>query len=399
MNGGFLEKMLGRMESIFQPDLEAHHRDLKEAIGGSRILVIGGAGSIGSAFIRAVVPFSPNTLDSVDPSENNLAELVRDLRSSTARLPEVFRTFSIGFGSEEFAALLRAEERYDYVVNFAALKHVRSERDPFSLMRLFKVNVLSNKLLLQRLLPSPVHKVFSVSSDKAVNPTNLMGASKAFMERVFLSYSDRIPFSSARFANVAMSDGSLIYGFEKRLEKGQPIAAPCDIRRYFISPQEAGELCLLACFLGGNREIFFPKLDADIDLRNLAEVAELFLETRGYTATHCASEDEARTLAAKSTLADGGWPCFFAPSDTSGEKPIEEFYSGEETVTLNRFEEIGVVEKEPFCESESLEKAFLAIEELTQSSTWQKEAFVRAFRLAVPELEHVERHRSLDEKM
>ncbi|MEI7639749.1 MAG: polysaccharide biosynthesis protein, partial [Syntrophus sp. (in: bacteria)] len=278
-----LSRILKRSGSMFAEDLEVHRAQIEACIRGARIMVIGAAGSIGSAFVRQLVSFRPAALHMVDISENNLVEVVRDLRSALISLPEDFKTFAVAMGSLEFDRLLDAERAsdrggYDYVINFSALKHVRSEKDPFSLMRMVHTNVVAVKALLDRLVGTFTRKHFSVSSDKAANPANIMGATKIFMERVLLTYADRIPFSTARFANVAFSDGSLLHGFLQRLAKGQPFAAPYDVRRYFISHEEAGQLCLLSCFLGENRDIYFPKLDEGSDLLTFAEIAVMVLE-------------------------------------------------------------------------------------------------------------------------
>lgn len=372
---------------------------LRREIFESRILVIGAAGSIGGAFVRQLIPYSPATLHLVDISENNLVEVVRELRSSSMELPDDFKTFAVAMGSEEFEKLLASEEAYDYVVNFSAMKHVRSEKDPYSLMRMYHTNVYSVKRLLDTLTGKIIRKHFSVSSDKAANPANLMGATKIFMERVLLSYSDRIPFSTARFANVAFSDGSLLYGFMLRLAKQQPISAPYDVKRYFISPQEAGQLCLLSCFLGGNRDIYFPKLDQHKDPLTFPEIATLILEEHGLIPDVCSSEGEAKQKANLIRPGVRNWPCYFFASDTTGEKPVEEFYTVQDTVDFDRYKNVGVINQPPWTDQGALLRALDAFAQIKASDRWLKEEMVEAIKIIVPELIHEEKGKHLDQKM
>lgn len=384
---------------MFAEDLAAHEGAIAERVRGSRIMVIGAAGSIGSAFVKQLLPFHPAGLHLVDISENNLVEVVRDLRSSIVHVPEDFKTFAVGMGSLEFDRLLDTERDYDYVVNFSAMKHVRSERDPFSLMRMFHTNVEAVKSLLDRLAKTATKKHFSVSSDKAANPANIMGATKIFMERILLAYSDRLPFSTARFANVAFSDGSLLYGFLQRLEKRQPFAAPHDVKRYFISHEESGQLCLLSCFLGENRDIYFPKLDEETDLLTFSEIAVTVLADRGLTPDVCASEDEAKEKAACMDARSKTWPCYFFESDTTGEKPFEEFYTDTDQVNFGRYLNVGVISQPPWTDRERIDRALAAFEDIRQRSHWRKEDMVEAIRIIVPELEHEEKGKNLDQKM
>jgi len=391
--------VLGRERSFFADDIEEGRNQIRELVSGACILVIGAAGSIGGAFVKVLAGFGPSALWLVDPSENNLVEVVRDLRSSGAALPDDFGTVAIGFGCREFEMFFRRQAGFDYVLNFAALKHVRSERDPYSLMRLVNVNVIANVHLLDLLEESAVKKVFSVSSDKAVNPHSLMGASKALMERVFLDRADAIPFGSARFANVAFSDGSLLYGFRNRIEKGQPLTAPCDIRRYFISHREAGELCLLSCFAGYNREIYVPRMDPRQDLKTFSEIAELVLESHGLKPYLCGSEEEALEMAKDREADSKEWPCFFSPSNTTGEKPFEEFVGENEHVIEDRYENLRVIDQPTTTPRIQIEQALDRLREIRASSRWSKAEIVEAMRLAVPELDHEERSANLDQKM
>jgi len=459
VNEELLSKILKRSGSMFAEDLESHRAQIEACVRGARIMVIGAAGSIGSAFVRQLAPFRPAALHLVDISENNLVEVVRDLRSALIALPDDFKTFAVAMGSLEFDRLLDAERAYDYVINFSALKHVRSEKDPYSLMRMVHTNVVAVKALLDRLAGTSTRKHFSVSSDKAANPANIMGATKIFMERVLLTYADRIPFSTARFANVAFSDGSLLHGFLQRLAKGQPFAAPYDVRRYFISHEEAGQLCLLSCFLGDNRDIYFPKLDEGSDLLTFAEIAVMVLEAHGFKPDLCASEEEAKEKAARmgligdsapinfpvnfpspqnakkqdltpgvtsgdpakvlngkigalSSIRDsaaqrvgrGGvgvrsWPCYFFASDTTGEKPYEEFYTAADAVIMDRYRQVGVISQPPWTDREKIDQALAAFARIREKDQWRKEEMVEAIKIIVPELEHEEKGKNLDQKM
>lgn len=394
-----LAKVLGRTQSFLAADLEEAHSTIRDSVQGSRILVIGAAGSIGCSFVKELVKFSMDALHLVDISENNLAEVVRDLRSTGSRLPEDFQTFSIDFGGPEMAALLK-REKYDYVLNFSALKHVRSERDAFTLMRLLDVNVLANKRLLDALSgPNAPRKVFAVSSDKAVRPANIMGASKAFMERVFISRADEIPFGSARFANVAFSDGSLLHSFQQRLEKRQALSAPSDVRRYFISHQEAGQLCILGCFAGGNKEIVYPDFRPDEDMMTFSEIAVELLRINGYEPLYCKTEEEAREAASKLTSESKQWPCLFSGSDTSGEKMYEEFVDPAEVTTIDRFKHVGVITDPVFHGREVLDQSITKLKELRDSGSWILDDLIDAVSTAVPELAHARTLKNLDQKM
>lgn len=394
-----LSKILKRSGPMFADDLEMHRAQIDACIRGARIMVIGAAGSIGSAFVKQLLPFRPAALHLVDISENNLVEVVRDLRSALIALPEDFKTFAVAMGSLEFDRLLDAERAYDYVINFSALKHVRSEKDPFSLMRMVHTNVVAVKALLDHLVGTSTQKHFSVSSDKAANPANIMGATKIFMERVLLTYADRIPFSTARFANVAFSDGSLLHGFLQRLAKRQPFSAPYDVRRYFISHEEAGQLCLLSCFLGENRDIYFPKLDEGSDLLTFAEIAVMVLAAHGFEPDLCASEDEAKEKAARMEQGLISWPCYFFASDTTGEKPYEEFYTAADSVKLDRYRQVGVISQPPWTDREKIDQALAAFARIREKDHWRKEEMVEAIKIIVPELEHEEKGRNLDQKM
>lgn len=405
-------QLIGRDRLLFDADLARHEAMLSELVAGGRFLVIGGAGSIGQAVAREIFKRRPRVLHVVDISENNMVELVRDIRSTLGYIEGDFRTFAIDCGSVEFGALMRWSGGYDYVLNLSALKHVRSEKDPFTLMRMVDVNILNTLATLEAVARPPLsshtapdggrqdgaRKYFCVSTDKAANPVNMMGASKRIMEHFLMRASLELPISTARFANVAFSDGSLLHGFNQRFAKRQPFSAPNDVRRYFVTPQESGELCLMSCLLGENRDIFFPKLSETLHLITFAEIAVRYLAALGYEAYPCASEEEARETVAE-RLARKQWPCYFFSSDTTGEKDFEEFYTERETLDLARFESIGVIKNEPVFDPTQLEWFLARIRELKARGLWAREDLVRLFQAMIPEFGHKETGKFLDDKM
>lgn len=388
----------GRVESLFAADLQANEDALREALSGKRIAVVGAAGSIGSAVVKTLLRFAPGALTLIDLSENNLVEVVRDLRSTPGlRMPDAFATLPIALGSVEFDRYFAETKPFDYFLNLSAIKHVRTERDVYCLIRMIDTNVL---FLHEFLAANPYRfrKVFSVSSDKATNPANLMGATKMIMEKALLARSETQPFSTARFANVAFSDGSLPHGFLQRIAKRQPLSAPNDVRRYFISHREAGELCVLSCALGNNRDVFFPHLAQGLDEKTFAQIARDLLRELGYEPLECASEEEARARAAE-LIPRRQWPCWFFASDTTGEKEFEEFYAPGERLVLDRFQHVGVVAQEPWTDVPALE-AFLAFFKAAKGDPRRvKPEYVQAIRKLVPTLQHHETGRNLDQKM
>ncbi len=388
----------GRDQSLFAGDVERHDSDIRGALEGRRVAVIGAAGSIGSALVRRFVDYDPRHLALIDISENSLVEVVRDLRSCPGlQLPGSLTTLSIGLGSPEFARYFADSEPFDFVFNLCAIKHVRSERDPYGIARMVDTNILFLDDFLTG-LSYDLHHLFSVSSDKAAAPASLMGASKYGMELVLQRHSERHPFSTARFANVAFSDGSLLQGFLKRIEKRQPIAAPEGIRRFFMSHREAGELCLLAGVLGLNREIFFPLLEGGRNEKSLPEIAVATLEKAGYEAVECGSEEESKARVGE-LLAKKKWPCYFAASATSGEKPYEEFHDETDPVDTSRFKAVGVLEsRTPSIESGALD-VFLDFCRRAREKSVSKAEYVSAFRTLLGEFDHVETGRNLDERM
>ncbi|HEV8035401.1 UDP-N-acetylglucosamine 4,6-dehydratase [Yoonia sp.] len=390
--------IIGRSAPLFSDDIASHKDELASQVANASFLVIGGAGSIGQAVTREIFKRNPRILHVVDISENNMVELVRDIRSTLGYIDGDFRTFAIDCGSNSFEALMRWSGGYDYVLNLSALKHVRSEKDPFTLMRMVEVNILNTIATLQQARTHGAQKYFCVSTDKAANPVNMMGASKRIMEMFLMRDSESLPISTARFANVAFSDGSLLHGFEQRFLKRQPISAPRDVRRYFVTPQESGELCLLSCLLGQNREIFFPKLNEELHLTSFSEIAERYLRARGFEPWPCESEDAARQDP-EAMIARGLWPCFFFDSDTTGEKPFEEFFMDDEDVDKDRFESIGVIRNALPGQGDNLDMFVRRIADMQHRGNWERRELVELFGEMLPEFAHAETGKFLDDRM
>jgi FlaA1/EpsC-like NDP-sugar epimerase len=390
--------LIGRTEALFSGDIQSSDASLHNIVSQSRFLVIGGAGSIGQAVAKEIFKRNPKKLHVVDISENNMVELVRDLRSSFGYISGDFQTFALDIGSIEYDAFIKADGEYDYVLNLSALKHVRSEKDPFTLMRMIDVNVFNTDKTIQQSIDSGVKKYFCVSTDKAANPVNMMGASKRIMEMFLMRKSEKIAISTARFANVAFSDGSLLHGFNQRLQKNQPIVAPSDIKRYFVTAQESGELCLMSCIFGENRDIFFPKLSEALHLITFSDIAVRYLKQRGYEPYLCESEDEARELA-KTLPSQGKWPCLFTTSDTTGEKDFEEFFTDNETLDMERFQNLGVIKNEALYDQELLNLFEDNIGKMKHEKSWSKEQIVALFFKMIPDFGHKETGKYLDSKM
>lgn len=390
--------LLGRSSPLFERDLEQFKDTLRERVSEARFLVIGGAGSIGQAVTREIFKRDPAMLHVVDVSENNMVELVRDIRSTIGYGAGDFRTFAVDCGSREFEALFAAEGPYDYVLNLSALKHVRSEKDPYTLMRMVGINVFNTVKTLRMAREGGARKYFCVSTDKAANPVNMMGASKRIMELFLMRESLTQPISMARFANVAFSDGSLLHGFNQRFAKRQPISAPNDVRRYFVTPQESGELCLMSCLLGGNRDILFPKLSEKLHLITFSEIAVRYLERLGYEPHECATEDEARDRA-EELIARKRWPCYFFASDTTGEKDFEEFFTDAEDLDMARFESIGVIRNQPVFDPGQLDRFSEGVAALRRAPTWTKPQLVELFFEMLPDFAHKETGKYLDQRM
>lgn len=390
--------LIGREKELFTNDITRHESQLSEIASTSRFLVLGGAGSIGQAVTKEIFKRNPAKLHVVDISENNLVELVRDIRSSFGYIPGDFRTFALDIGSVEYDAFFKAEGGYDYILNLSALKHVRSEKDPYTLMRMVDVNIFNTGKTLQQAVESGARKYFCVSTDKAANPVNMMGASKRIMEMFLMRRSLQMDISTARFANVAFSDGSLLHGFNQRLEKRQPIVAPNDVRRYFVTPKESGELCLMSCIFGDNRDIFFPKLSEKLHLISFADIAVKYLAEKGFDPVLCSDEDEARELA-KTLPEQGKWPCLFTSSDTTGEKDFEEFFTDQETLDMERFENLGIIKNEADFDEQLLTEFEERIAAMKQDLAWSKQDLVDLFYRMIPDFGHKETGKYLDSKM
>jgi len=390
--------LIGRKENLFSEDMSNSKASLDNIISNSSFLVIGGAGSIGSSVVKEIFKRKPLKLHVVDISENNLVELVRDLRSSLGYINGDFRTFALDVGSVEYDAFIASDGKYDYVLNLSALKHVRSEEDPFTLMRMIDVNILNTDKTIRQSIENGAKKYFCVSTDKATNPVNLMGASKRIMELFLMRRSNEISISTARFANVAFSDGSLLDGFNKRMVKQQPIAAPKDIMRYFITQQESGELCLMSCIFGVNRDIFFPKLDDELHLKKFSDIAINFLKNKGFEPFLCDSEDQARELI-RNMPKDNKWPCLFTQSDTTGEKYCEEFYTDKEVIEMNRFKSLGIIKNNLEFDTNILENFKESINSLRHQKLWNKKLIVNEFFKLIPDFDYFDNGKYLDGKM
>lgn len=390
--------LIGREQELFTEDIIKHEKELSEIVYSSRFLVIGGAGSIGQAVTKEIFKRKPQKLHVVDISENNMVELVRDIRSSFGYIDGDFQTFALDCGSTEYDAFWNADGKYDYVLNLSALKHVRSEKDPYTLMRMIDVNIFNTVKTIRQSIEKGVKKYFCVSTDKAANPANMMGASKRIMEMYLMQLSEQISISTARFANVAFSDGSLLHGFNQRIQKRQPIVAPNDVKRYFVIPKESGELCLMSTIFGENRDIFFPKLSESLHLITFSEIAIRYLKAIGYEPYLCQAEYEARKLA--DTLPEKGqWPCLFTASDTTGEKDFEEFFTDNELLDLNRFQNLGIIKNDAVFDSQLIKHFTQTIQNFKQTGQWTKEQLVDLFFEMIPNFGYVEKGKYLDAKM
>lgn len=395
--------LIGRKKDLFSNEIKSFDSFFSKQISQSKFLVLGGAGSIGQAVSKEIFKRNPMKLHIVDISENNLVELVRDIRSSYGYIDGDFKTFALDIGSNVYDAFWNSDGEYDYVLNLSALKHVRSEKDPFTLMRMVEVNILNTLKTVRQAKEKGIKKYFCVSTDKAANPVNMMGASKRIMEFFLMRESKDISISTARFANVAFSDGSLLHGFNQRIQKKQPIVAPNDIKRYFVTPQESGELCLMSCLLGENRDIFFPKLSEELHLITFAEIAVNYLKGLGYEPFICDSEEQARQFfnMENQLLKENRnyWPCYFSKSDTTGEKDFEEFFMKGETLDMERFENLGIVKSNLSFKEEKLEGFLSHIDTLMESKQWTKTDLVDLFHSLLPAFQHKETGKYLDAKM
>ncbi len=388
-----------RKESFFEKDINANKETLTKEIEGKSVLVIGGAGTIGSSYVKAILHFKPSVVYIVDINENGLTEIVRDIRSDAAytSLPQLF-TYPIDFDSAVFYKLFKRHNGFDIVANFAAHKHVRSEKDEFSIEAMVENNVLKAKRFLDLLINFPPKHFFCVSTDKAANPVNLMGATKKLMEEVIMAYADNFKITTARFANVAFSNGSLLFGFLERLTKQQPLSAPSDVKRYFVSPKESGELCMLACILGRTAEIFFPKLKED-EMLTFSSIGNLLLKDFGFEPDYCATELEAKTKANLLTKESTSYPVYYFNSDTDGEKSFEEFFTDNETLDNERFFNLGVVTNYPKKSKENLKVVLDKIENLFNNNTITKNDIIETIKNIIPNFNHITTGKSLDNRM
>lgn len=389
-----------REESLLKPDFEKYHQQLSTRIHNKSILVIGGAGTIGSSYIKAILKFNMSKLVVVDINENGLTELVRDIRSSTGyNIPAEFITYPVNFGDRVFEKIFRHHGPFQIVVNFAAHKHVRSEKDIFSIEAMIENNLLRARKLLDLLLDSPPEHFFCVSTDKAANPVNIMGASKKLMEELIMAYSDQLPIKTARFANVAFSNGSLPLGFLERMQKKQPWSCPKGIRRFFVSPQESGELCLIASILGESGDIFFPKLDEKKDMIPFDQIVVDLLHTLGLEPDICQTEEEARQKTILLSESSTTYPVYFFASDTSGEKAFEEFYTTNERLDLDSFINLGVVKNSKNRNIQEIDEIINRLRQLFDSEDVQKSDVVDILKTYLPNFGHIETGKCLDQKM
>jgi UDP-N-acetylglucosamine 4,6-dehydratase len=392
-------ELIGRTKELLNDDISHYEDELSKIIKDSSFLVLGAAGSIGQQLTKEIFERNPEKLHVVDISENNLVELVRDIRSSFGYIRGEFKTFALDIGSIEFDHYIKNQTNFDYVFNLSALKHVRSESDPFTLMRLINVNILNTiKTIDFSINMLNTKKYFCVSTDKAANPVNMMGASKRIMEMFLMQKSKNIDISTARFANVAFSDGSLLHGFNQRMQKKQPLSAPSDIRRYFVTPKEAGQLCLLSGILGLNKDIFFPKLDKNINLISFDQIAISYLNKLGYKPFICESENEAREKISE-LINNNQWPCYFFKTDTTGEKDFEEFYTKDEKIDLDSFINVGVIKSELQFSEKNLSSFIDSVKELKSKKNWVKKEFIELFDKIIPNFNHFETNKYLDDKM
>ena len=388
-----------RPVSMFAADIEANRETLTREIKGKKVCVIGGAGSIGSSFIKAVLRFEPGSVVVVDLNENGLAELVRDVRSTEGLyVPDEFRCYTLNFADLIFARIFREEKGFDIVANFSAHKHVRSEKDRYSVQALIENNDIKAKQLMDLLCEFPPKHFFCVSTDKAANPVNIMGASKRIMEDLVMAYNDRFKVTTARFANVAFSNGSLPDGWIHRLQKKQPLAAPCDVKRYFVSPEESGQICMLACILGKGGEVFFPKLGED-QMLTFSSICDEFVKAEGFTKKECADDAEAKQYAAQIDYDNDTYPVVYFKSDTTGEKTYEEFYVPGEKINMERFKALGVVEETIRRPMPEVNSFFDKLEAIFHRDDFTKAQVVEAIKEFIPNFEHEEKGKNLDQKM
>lgn len=390
--------ILNRSHSLFKNDIQEKSSELNKIVSSSTFLVLGGAGAIGQAIVKEIFRRKPVKLHVVDISENNLVELVRDIRSTLGYLCKDFKTLALDINSLEYDRFIQSDGKYDYVLNLSALKHVRSEKDPFTLMRMIQTNIFNTEKTIKQSILNKSKKYFSVSTDKASNPVNMMGATKRMMELISMKKSSEISISSARFANVLFSDGSLVFSFKKRIEKKQPVVAPTDIKRYFMTLEESGQLCLLSCIFGKNRDIFFPKFDKHKHLETFDQLAIKYLEYNGLKVFKCKTENDAREMAFNNK--NGNYPCYFSNSETTGEKQVEEFFTKSEKLDLDSFQSIGVIKSQIKSNHIVKIKSFKNnIEKFKKEKHWSRKKLIQIFKNSIHEFKHIEKDKFLDDKM
>lgn len=393
------DHVINRQTSMFAADIEANKDTLRQEIENKSVCVVGGAGSIGSSFIRAVLPFRPAKLVVIDLNENGLAELTRDLRSTYGMyVPQEYRTYTLSFADPIFERIFHEEKGFDIFANFSAHKHVRSEKDKYSVQALIENNDIKAKHLLDLLTVYPPKHFFCVSTDKAANPVNIMGASKRIMEDMIMAYTTKFKVTTARFANVAFSNGSLPDGWIQRVMKKQPLAAPSDVKRYFVSPEESGQICMLACILGKNGEIFFPKL-GEKQMLTFSAICDEYIKSLGCEKKLFATDEEAKQFADGMPYNNKEYPTVYFSSDTTGEKAYEEFYVPGEKPNMNRFQSLGVIEDVKKRSMQEIEGFFHDIELIFSRPTFTKEEVVKAIQSFIPNFEHEEKGKNLDQKM
>lgn len=393
------DHVINRQTSMFAADIEANKDTLRQEIENKSVCVVGGAGSIGSSFIRAVLPFKPAKLVVIDLNENGLAELTRDLRSTYGMyVPQEYRTYTLSFADPIFERIFHEEKGFDIFANFSAHKHVRSEKDKYSVQALIENNDIKAKHLLDLLAIYPPKHFFCVSTDKAANPVNIMGASKRIMEDMIMAYTTKFKVTTARFANVAFSNGSLPDGWIQRVMKKQPLAAPSDVKRYFVSPEESGQICMLACILGKNGEIFFPKL-GEKQMLTFSAICDEYIKSLGCEKRQFATDEEAKEFADSMPYNNKEYPTVYFSSDTTGEKAYEEFYVPGEKPNMNRFQSLGVIEDVKKRSMQEIEGFFHDIELIFSRPTFTKEEVVKAIQSFIPNFEHEEKGKNLDQKM
>lgn len=393
------ENVTSRLSSMFAVDIESNKEVLTNEIKGKKVCVIGGAGSIGASFIKAILQFEPISVVVIDLNENGLAELVRDVRSTEGLyVPEEFRCYTLNFADPIFEHIFLEEKGFDIVANFSAHKHVRSEKDRYSVQALIENNDIKAKKLMDLLCTYPPKHFFCVSTDKAANPVNIMGASKRIMEDLVMAYNQYFKVTTARFANVAFSNGSLPDGWIHRLQKKQPLTAPSDVKRYFVSPEESGQICMLACILGNAGEIFFPKLDEE-QMLTFSAICDSFVKAEGFEKVECRDDKEAKLFASHMSYESSLYPVVYFKSDTTGEKAYEEFYIPGEKVNLNRFSALGVIEETPRRSMVEVSSFFNDLETIFAKENFTKAEIVDAIKTFIPNFEHEEKGRNLDQKM